>query len=1079
MADKRISQLVDRGTVANSDVVPIVVSGASTTNKATISSIQTFMQGNLDLGVTSVGLSMPSAFTVTGSPVTSSGNISVIGAGTVSQYIRGDGSLADFPQGGGGGGASVSYYLNLSVSQGSIGGIGYSQMSRVPVFGAGTDTAIASNGYIASFITDAGDPALLQIPGGNWNFETFFSANSNAGSPKFYIELYKVNSGGTATLIASNSATPEDISFGTTIHSYFSALAVPTTTLTLTDRLALRYYVLNSGRTITLHTENSHLCQVITTFTTGLTALNGLTAQVQNFATGSSGTDFTISSSTSTHTFNIPSASATNRGLVTTGSQTFAGAKTFNSDIIVNGITVGKGGSANVNNTAVGSGALSANTTGSSNTATGLSALLVNTGGNANTANGYLSLQANTTGGSNASVGNQSLYSNTTGSNNTAVGNDSLYSNITGGKNTGIGTAAGYYIADGSTPNTTSDFSIYLGADTKASVDNAQNETVIGYNAIGSGSNTVTIGNSSVTDNYFTGTVRSTSLRLAAAGTADPTFFRNTSGTNSITANANVLGFNGSNNIFVTTQSRGGFVLAFNNSTSNKTYTLQDADGTLAFTSQIPSVAGVYLPLAGGTLTGALNGTSAAFTGAVSGSAVTITATTGIAGDFTNNSSTNETLRARNNGSGNIAAFRNASAEVASISNSGGLTLSGALSGTSANFSGSVGIGTNTPEGSGLTVASGGILVSLDPGAARKVLELYATSTGAKLSSSYVGASSYGSLELLTSNVARLTIADTGAATFSSSVTANSLLVERTASRNMLGISSISLPTSGAEEGVAVIKTNSSLWQMSLVGYAADSKGLRIYNTGGTGYTSLEVATGAGTAFIINGTGNVGIGTASPNRQLTLSAAQAVMSFNATSYRNTTIGSDSVGNFIVYDDTAAAYRLVISSAGDLLLGTQTNFSQEAAANLAISVKNSASKWGINMQADAAGAYRAITFYNSAGTSQGFISVSGSGVTTYSVTASDIRLKQNIEDWNENVLDAFSTIEPKTFEFIGYENPETQKGFIAQDMVESFPEAYPIDEKGFYAFNPSGMVVYLMKAIQELKTEIDSLKNQIK
>ena len=65
MADKRISQLTDRGTVANSDVVPIVVSGAVTTNKATISSIQTFMQGNLDLGVTSVGLSMPSAFTVT------------------------------------------------------------------------------------------------------------------------------------------------------------------------------------------------------------------------------------------------------------------------------------------------------------------------------------------------------------------------------------------------------------------------------------------------------------------------------------------------------------------------------------------------------------------------------------------------------------------------------------------------------------------------------------------------------------------------------------------------------------------------------------------------------------------------------------------------------------------------------------------------------------------------------------------------------------------------------------------------------------------------------------------------------
>jgi hypothetical protein len=47
--------------------------------------------------VTSVGLSMPSAFTVTSSPVTSSGTIVVTGAGTTSQYIRGDGSLDTFP----------------------------------------------------------------------------------------------------------------------------------------------------------------------------------------------------------------------------------------------------------------------------------------------------------------------------------------------------------------------------------------------------------------------------------------------------------------------------------------------------------------------------------------------------------------------------------------------------------------------------------------------------------------------------------------------------------------------------------------------------------------------------------------------------------------------------------------------------------------------------------------------------------------------------------------------------------------------------------------------------------------------
>ena len=50
-----------------------------------------------DTGLTSVGLSMPSAFTVTNSPLTANGTLSVTGAGTTAQYVRGDGSLATFP----------------------------------------------------------------------------------------------------------------------------------------------------------------------------------------------------------------------------------------------------------------------------------------------------------------------------------------------------------------------------------------------------------------------------------------------------------------------------------------------------------------------------------------------------------------------------------------------------------------------------------------------------------------------------------------------------------------------------------------------------------------------------------------------------------------------------------------------------------------------------------------------------------------------------------------------------------------------------------------------------------------------
>jgi hypothetical protein len=278
----------------------------------------------------SVGLTMPSAFSVANSPLTSNGTLAVTGAGTSSQYVRGDGQLANFPDNGAGG-SSVNYYLNGSVNQGTFGGDTYYEMSKTPVLGAGTNftrTNGQGNGYIASFITDAGDPSLLNIPAGNWNLEFYFASSASGGSPEFYGEIYKVSSSNVFTLVASGSANPEGITNGTTVDQYFTSISVPQTSLLITDRLAIRIYVVTGGRTITLHTENGNLCEIITTFSTGLNAFNGLTSQVQYFATGTSGTDFAISSATDTHTFNLPTASATNRGALSSANWT-----TFNSKI--------------------------------------------------------------------------------------------------------------------------------------------------------------------------------------------------------------------------------------------------------------------------------------------------------------------------------------------------------------------------------------------------------------------------------------------------------------------------------------------------------------------------------------------------------------------------------------------------------------------------------------------------------------------------------------------------------------------------------------------------------------------------
>ena len=69
---------------------------------------------------------------------------------------------------------------------------------------------------------------------------------------------------------------------------------------------------------------------------TGITAINSLTGAVQTLATGTSGTDFAISSATSTHTFNLPTASAANRGALSSADWT-----TFNGKFTLPALTSG------------------------------------------------------------------------------------------------------------------------------------------------------------------------------------------------------------------------------------------------------------------------------------------------------------------------------------------------------------------------------------------------------------------------------------------------------------------------------------------------------------------------------------------------------------------------------------------------------------------------------------------------------------------------------------------------------------------------------------------------------------------
>lgn len=74
----------------------------------------------------------------------------------------------------------------------------------------------------------------------------------------------------------------------------------------------------------------------------GITSLNSDTTAAQVIDVGTAGTDFAVSDSGATHTLNLPSASATARGVVTTGAQTLAGQKTLSSQPIFSAATASK-----------------------------------------------------------------------------------------------------------------------------------------------------------------------------------------------------------------------------------------------------------------------------------------------------------------------------------------------------------------------------------------------------------------------------------------------------------------------------------------------------------------------------------------------------------------------------------------------------------------------------------------------------------------------------------------------------------------------------------------------------------------
>lgn len=151
------------------------------------------------------------------------------------------------------------------------------------------------------------------------------------------------------------------------------------------------------------------------------------------------------------------------------------GTAKFSTDLLVNGLTVGKGGGNILNNTVFGTSVGQVSTSATGNTFMGYQSAMANTTGSGNVFNGYLSGKFNTSGNNNVFVGNSAGLNNTTGFQNSFFGQGAGVGNTTSSNNSFFGAGSGY-------DNTTGSNNTYYGANTGRNITIGNNNTIIGAN---------------------------------------------------------------------------------------------------------------------------------------------------------------------------------------------------------------------------------------------------------------------------------------------------------------------------------------------------------------------------------------------------------------------------------------------------------------------------------------------------------------------------------------------------------------------------------------------------------------------
>ena len=301
--------------------------------------------------------------------------------------------------------------------------------------------------------------------------------------------------------------------------------------------------------------------------------------------------------------------------------------------------------------------------------------------------------------------------------------------------------------------------------------------------------------------------------------------------------------------------------------------------------------------------------------------------------------------------------------------------------------------------------------------------------TGTTAYSGYIGTNLNVPFYIATNGTVRLTIASTGAATFSSSVTATNAIFN--------SINSITV-TAGSN----IINSTYS---------GTDANWLTIQNAGSIFYAGLENSTST--------------------------------SFGATPYAGI-LYLTGARNLEIF--TSSVKRLTITSGGRGLFGTQTasagasGFAANSfhVNNEIVSMGSSAGFFWENRSGGVTHSSNWYGWYTTGGVIylyNGAANIASINTSTGAYTAlSDINKKENFEA-SEIGLKEVLNLKPTIYSIKNDSKKERHLGFIAQEVREYIPNAY-VENGEFIGLSEMPIIAALTKAIQELKQEIDTLKN---